>query len=130
MFMATKTFISFDYDNDEDLKILLLGQSKHDDTPFDIADWSIKEAIDENWKKKARTRIKAVDVVAVICGQYTHTATGVAAEVKIAQEEKTPYFLLWGYSEKSCTRPSTALFTDKMYNWTWENLKTLIGGDR
>ena len=58
----TKTFISFDYDNDEDLKILLLGQSKHKDTPFDIADWSIKEAIDENWKKKARTRIKSVDV--------------------------------------------------------------------
>jgi hypothetical protein len=107
-----------------------LGQSKHDDTPFDIADWSIKEAIDENWKKKARTRIKAVDVVAVVCGQYTHTATGVAAEVKIAQEEETPYFLLWGYSEKSWKRPSTALFTDKMYNCTWENLKTLIGGGR
>ncbi len=126
----TKTFISFDYDNDEDLKILLLGQSKHKDTPFDIADWSIKEAIDENWKMKARTRIKSVDVVAVLCGEKTHTATGVAAEVKIAQEEKTPYFLLWGYSGKTCTRPTTALSTDKIYNWTWDNLKSLIGGGR
>jgi hypothetical protein len=33
-------------------------------------------------------RIKAVDVVAVICGECTDKATGVSAEVEIAQEEK------------------------------------------
>lgn len=122
--MATKTFISFDYDNDEDLEILLLGQFKHHNTPFGIADWSIKEAIDDNWEKKARTRIKAVDVVAVYTGAL------VAAEVKIAQEKKTTYFLFWGNAEESCAKPSTALSTGKMCNWRWENLKTLIGVGR
>jgi hypothetical protein len=125
-----KTFISFDYDNDNDLKVMLVGQARHEDTPFDIADWSIKEEIDKNWKDKARTRIKSVDVVAVICGERTDTAAGVAAELKIAQEEGVPYFLLYGRSSKTCVKPIGAKSTDKMYKWTWDNLKSLFKGDR
>lgn len=126
----TKVFISFDYDHDETLKIFLVGQAKNPDSPFELADWSIREAIDGNWKAKAKTRINAVDVVAVICGEKTHTATGVSAEVAIAQEVGKPYFLLKGYSEKSCTKPVAAKASDKVYGWTWENLKALIGGGR
>lgn len=125
-----KAFISFDYDHDESCKHLLVGQAKHSDTPFSLADWSIKEAISEDWKKKARVRIKACDVVIVLCGEYTHTATGVSAEVKIAQEEGVSYFLLAAYSEKTCTKPVSAKSTDKVYKWTWENLKKLIMGGR
>jgi hypothetical protein len=123
----TKTFISFDYDHDETLKIFLVGQAKNSDTPFEIADWSIKEAIDENWKKKARTRIRSVDVVCVICGEQTDTATGVSAEVTIAQEEGVRYFLLKGYSDKTCKKPKAAKSTDTMHDWTWPNLKKLLG---
>lgn len=44
--MAKKrTFISFDYDNDVDLKNALVGQSRLSDSPFDITDISIKEAM-------------------------------------------------------------------------------------
>jgi hypothetical protein len=32
----------------------------------------------------------------VICGQHTSSAAGVNAEIKIAREEGTPYFLLRG----------------------------------
>jgi hypothetical protein len=126
----TKVFVSFDYDHDETLKTFLIGQAKHEDSPFELADWSIKEAITGDWKEKARTRVKSVDVVAVICGQHTHTATGVSAELKIAQEEKVPYFLLKGYKELDCTKPTAAKENDKLYKWTWENLKILIGGGR
>lgn len=125
-----RVFISFDYDHDAILKTFLVGQAKHEDSPFELADWSIKEAITEEWKKKARTRIKGVDLVAVICGEHTDTATGVSAEVKIAQEESVPYFLLNGYSDKTCVKPTAAKTTDKIYSWTWDNLKTLIGGGR
>ncbi len=129
--MAKKrVFISFDYDHDLDLKNLLVGQAKNEDSPFEIADFSIKEAISEDWKKKARTRIKGCDVVAVICGEYTDTASGVSAEVKIAQEEKVDYFLLWGRKDKTCKKPKAAKATDKIYKWTWDNLKALIGGTR
>ena len=126
----TRVFISFDYDHDSFLKTALVGQSKNEDSPFELADWSIKEHIDENWKAKARSRIKSVDVVCVICGEHTHTATGVGAELKIAQEEGKPYFLLNGYADKDCTKPTSALYSDQLYTWTWENLKTLIRGGR
>jgi MTH538 TIR-like domain (DUF1863) len=125
-----KVFISFDYDNDSALKELLVGQAKNDDSPFELADWSIKEHIDENWKAKAKTRIKQVDVVIVMCGLNTNTATGVSAELKIAQAESVPYFLLAGYKDKTNIKPTSALSTDKLYKWTWDNLKALINGGR
>jgi hypothetical protein len=129
--MAKKrVFISFDYDHDEALRTLLVGQAKHDDSPFSLADWSIKERIDENWKAKAKTRIRGVDTVCVICGEHTESATGVSAELKIAQDEKVPYFLLAGYSDKTCKKPLVAAPGDKLYKWTWDNLKTLVGGGR
>lgn len=126
----TRTFVSFDYDHDSDLKTLLVGQAKHSDSPFEITDMSIKEAISEDWKKKARTRIKGCDVVVVICGEHTDTAAGVSAELKIAQEESVNYFLLKGRSNKTCVKPNAAKSSDMIYNWTWENLKKLIGGAR
>ena len=125
-----RTFISFDYDHDVSLKNLLVGQAKNDDSPFEITDMSIKEAISDDWKKNARTRIKGCDVVIVICGEHTNTAAGVSAEVKITQDEGVAYFLLNGYANKTCVKPTAAKSTDKIYNWTWDNLKILIGGGR
>jgi hypothetical protein len=128
--MAKRVFISFDYDHDASLKELLVGQARHPGTPFSIADWSVKEHIYGNWKAHARDKIGRVDVVAVICGEHTHMATGVAEEVRIAQQELKPYFLLWGYSDRHCMKPSTARPDDKMYKWTWDNVKALIDGAR
>lgn len=125
----TRVFISFDYDHDLDLKNLLVGQAKNSDSPFEIADWSIKDP-SPGWKAEARRRIRAADVVAVICGQHTHTATGVAAELTISQEEGVSYFLLKGRADKTCTKPTSAKSSDKLYNWTWPNLKLLVGGSR
>jgi hypothetical protein len=125
-----RTFISFDYDHDEGCKTMLVGQAKNPDTPFQIADWSVKEHLTGNWKEKARSRIRAVDLMIVLCGEHTHEATGVAAEVSIAQEEKIPYFCLAAYGDKSCYRPTSAKATDKLYKWTWDNLKTLTKGNR
>jgi len=125
----TRVFISFDYDHDLDLKNLLVGQSTYEDSPFEIADWSIKDA-SPGWKEEARKRIRASDGVCVICGAYTHDATGVAVELSIAQEEEIAYFLLEGRADKTCRKPTTAKSSDKMYKWTWENLKKLVGGSR
>jgi hypothetical protein len=125
-----RTFISFDFDNDSDLKTLLVGQSKHTDSPFDIADWSLKEHLTGDWKDKIRPRIRSVDVVCVICGEQTDKAIGVAAELAIAKELNKEYFLLEGKADKICKKPLNATAEDKMYAWKWENLKTLIGGGR
>ena len=81
-------------------------------------------------RQESGREFRCVDQVIIICGEYTHLATGVAAELSIARDEKKPYFLLWGYSGKTCMKPTSALTDDKIYNWTWDNLKTLIGGGR
>lgn len=125
-----RAFISFDYDHDEDLRNLLAGQAKHPDTPFEIKDRSLKEPLSGDWKEKVRQRMNNIDVVPVICGEHTHTASGVAAELTIAREAKKPYFLLWGRNGKTCTKPTSALVSDQIYEWTWDNLKVLIGGSR
>ncbi len=125
----TPVFISFDYDHDATLKEFLVGQSKLDDSPFSIIDHSIKVASPE-WKEKARTAIRRSDQVIVICGEHTDTATGVNAEIGIARGESTPYFLLAGYKDGNNKKPTAALDGDKLYKWTWDNLKSLIGGAR
>ena len=126
--MAQRAFISFDYDNDARLKDLLVGQSKNPDSPFVIHDWSLKEP-SSDWRARARRQIRASGLVIVLCGKHMGTATGVAVELSIAQEEGVPYFLLAGYSQ-GMTRPSTAKPGDKLYEWTWPNLKALVGGAR
>ena len=127
--MKKRVFISFDYDHDSDLKVLLVGQSKNEDSPFEIADMSIKEAIQTDWKSSARRRIRNCDVVIVICGEYMKSATGVNVEIRIAQEENIPYFLLQGRGGGG-TKPVAARNSDRIYKWTWDNLKKLIGGSR
>jgi Thoeris protein ThsB, TIR-like domain len=125
-----RAFISFDYDHDEDLRMLLAGQAKHPDSPFDFTDRSIKEPLSGDWKNKVRRRMANTDVLIVICGEYTNFAQGVATELSIAHEMRIPYFLLAGRADKVCSKPSSALSDDKMYRWTWDNLKALIAGNR
>lgn len=128
--MAKRLFISYDYDNDATLKDFLVGQSKLDDSPFEFADASVKAHLTGDWKEKVKGRISRADQVAVICGLHSDKATGVAAEVTIAQDLNKPYFLLAGYKDKINKKPATTLAADKMYKWTWDNLKSLIAGNR
>jgi hypothetical protein len=129
--MAKKrVFISFDYDHDESQKILLVGQAKLPDSPFDLSDWSSKEHITGDWKAKIKQKLAYVDVMCVLCGHHTHTAAGVAHELQMAKELKLDYFLLAAYSSGDCTKPTSAASSDKVYKWNWENLKLLIGGSR
>lgn len=125
-----RVFISFDFDHDEDLRNLLVGQAKNPDSPFELADWSVKERIDDNWRDKVRSRIRKCEQVIVICGEYTDTATGVSEELRITQEEEKPYFLLQGRRDKICRKPKAAKNDDDIYSWTWDNLKNLIKGCR
>jgi hypothetical protein len=125
-----RVFISFDFDNDLNAKVMLAGQAKHSDSPFDFTDASVKDHLTGDWKLKGARRLDSVDLVIVLCGQQTHAAEGVAQEVEIARQRGKPYFLLAAYSDVTCTKPRTAYATDKVYKWTWDNLKALVGGAR
>lgn len=69
--MATKkrVFISFDVDNDEGTKTMLAGQAKHDDSPFDFKDASLKEALSGDWKEKVRARMANIRPVPTLIEQ-------------------------------------------------------------
>ena len=125
-----RVFISFDFDHDEDLRNLLMGQSLNPDSPFEMANWSVKEPMTGDWKAKVRSKIKRVRQMIVICGEHTDEAAGVSAEITIAQEERIPYCLLAGRRDKTNKKPRAARASDKIYNWTWDNLKALIRGAR
>ena len=125
-----RVFISFDYDHDEDIKTLLAGQAKLPDSPFDFTDASVKEHLTGDWKDKVKRRLGNCDQVIILCGEHTNSAHGVSAELEIVQDLEMTYFLLWGRSDKTCYKPTAAYNTDAIYNWTWPNLKSLIGGGR
>jgi hypothetical protein len=121
----TRVFISYDYDHDLDLKNLLVGQSRHKNSPFFIEDWSIKQET-TGWKTDARKRIRRSDIVIAICGLQTHHAVGVAAEVAIAREENVPYHLLRGRKSGTVRRPGgTSWYWDTIHAWTWSNLESI-----
>jgi hypothetical protein len=125
-----RVFISFDVDNDSGVKVMLAGQSSLPDSPFEFKDASVKDHLPGDWKEKVRRRMDNIDIVIILCGTKTHLATGVAHELEIAREKKVTYFLLQAYKDKSCTKPVNATVNDKMYDWTWDNLKILIHGGR
>lgn len=125
-----RAFISFDFDHDEALRNLLVGQSKNQDSPFNIQDWSLKTHLTGDWIAKVMDRIKRTDLTIVICGKYTHHALGVSTELNLTKELRQPYFLLQGRANETCKKPTAALPSDKIYRWTWDNLKQVIAGAR
>lgn len=119
-----RVFVSFDYDNDKILKEFIVGQSRLPDSPFEVIDWSLKEAAPQkDWEDKARARIARVDVVIVMVGPKTYRAPGVLKEVAMAGELKKRIVQVIGYKEGDYTRVPGA---GVLYRWNWENLKKIL----
>ena len=125
--MKKRVFISFDYDNDKDLPGNLVRQAGLPNAQFAIVDQSLRHSVESNWKEEVRARISKADLVIVICGEHTHDAKGVAAELSITNEANKPYFLLRG-RRKTCKKPLGALKSDEIHKWSLKNLAKLIGG--
>lgn len=117
-------FVSFDFDNDRALKHLLIGQSLHADSPFEVTDGSLLEAAPErDWQTKARAAIKRADLVIVLVGRHTHRAVGVLREIEMARLERKPIVQLIGRRNDNYRRVANA---GRLIAWTWPNLKRLL----
>jgi hypothetical protein len=121
-----RIFMSFDSDHDQDLHDLLLEQSRRQSSGFEISARSEAATMTDRWDEKVRRQISEVDEVIVICGEHTASSVRVNAELRIAQEQQKPYFLLWGRRERMCTKPTGSKRDDSMYSWTWEILQDQI----
>jgi hypothetical protein len=121
-----RVFMSFDFDNDQDLPDLLLEQSRKQCSGFEISARSEAATMTDGWEERVRRQISEADEVIVICGEHTASSVRVSAELRVAQEEQKPYFPLWGRRERMCTRPAGSKHHDSMYSWTWEILQDQI----
>ena len=120
-----KVFVSFDYDNDKVLKEFIIGQAKLKDSPFEVTDFSLKEAAPEkDWLAKARSAISRAEVFIVMLGPMTKKASGVLKEIKVATDLNKTKFQIIGYRDGSAdwAVPDAG----RVYRWDWENLKKLL----
>ncbi len=119
-----KVFVSYDFDNDKVLKDFIIGQSRLEDSPFEVIDQSLKESAPQSdWLQRARRAIKLSDIVLVMVGKSTHKAPGVLKEVGIAREEKVKIVQIIGYKDGDYEPVPNA---GHLYRWNWENLKELL----
>ena len=122
--MAKRVFVSFDFDNDKKLKEFIIGQSRNSDSPFEVADWSMKKAAPQrDWEQVAEDRIKKVELVVVMVGPETHRAPGVIKEVEMARRNNIPIVQVIGYKDGNYTAVPNA---GQLYSWNWDNLKKLL----
>lgn len=120
-----RVFVSFDFDNDKELKDFLVGQAKNPDSPFGVIDFSLKESQPEkDWEEKAESLIKRAEVFIVMLGSRTRFASGVLKEVKIAQKLEKEKFQIIGRPNGSASWAIPG--AGRVYRWNWDNLKKLL----
>ena len=107
----------------EDVRIcdMIKGQSLNTNSPFEYVDMSVKEAYEDEWKKKVRTRILRSDGVLVIVSKDSLTSSGQKWEIQCAKEEKKKIRGIWAYKEDR-----TELAGVNTMVWTWPNLTNWI----
>lgn len=119
-----KVFISFDFDNDRQLKDFIIGQSRLADSPFEVIDHSLKEAAPEhNWETKANLAIRRSEIVIVMVGPQTYRAQGVLKEVNMARSAGRKIVQVIGYKNGNYKPVPNA---GRLYSWNWDNLRRLL----
>jgi hypothetical protein len=114
--VSTCVYVSFDVRHDLELYERLRDQSVM--AGFTVSSGSETRFAAEVWDARLRRRIRDADQMIVICGQHSDASQCMSEEIRIAQEEGTPYFLLWGRRDVMCTKPTGAKNAEGMYNWT------------
>lgn len=120
--MASKKtiFVAFAIE-DERIRNMIKGQSLHTDSSFEYIDMSVKEAYDEEWKKKVRTRILRSDGVLAIVSKNSLNSSGQKWEIKCAKDEKKKIHGIWAYKDDR-----TDLDGVNTMVWTWDNIAKWI----
>ncbi len=113
-------FIAFAIE-DERIRDMIKGQSLNTKSPFEYVDMSVKEAYDEEWKKKVRTRILRSDGVLVVVSKNSLSSSGQKWEIQCAKEEKKKIRGIWAYKEDR-----TDLAGVNTMVWTWDNIANWI----
>lgn len=122
-----RTFISFDFDHNENEKILFAGQAKNSKTPFSIQDWSSKSSLPQpQWEAKIKDKINRCNLLIVLVGKYMASASGVAKEIGMAKDQDVPVFGIYvGGANESSNLP-TGLQRNRTIKWDWDLIASAI----
>lgn len=120
--MADKkvVFVAFAIE-DERIRDMIKGQSLNTMSPFEYIDMSVKEAYDEEWKKRVRTRILRSDGVLVIVSKNSLTSSGQKWEIQCARDEGKKVRGIWAYKEDRTNLPGVNTMV-----WNWDNIANWI----
>lgn len=113
-------FVAFAIE-DEKQRDFLKGQSLNTSSPFEYIDMSVKQAYEDEWKKKVRTRIKRSDGVIALISKNSLTSSGQKWEIKCAKEEGVPIRGIWAYTDD---RTNVEGVNTKI--WSWPNITAFI----
>ncbi len=120
--MADKkvVFIAFAIE-DERQRDFLKGQSLCARAPYEFIDMSVKQAYDDDWKSKVRTRIKRSDGVIVLVSKNSLTSSGQKWEIVCAKEEKKKIRGIYAYTDDRTNIDGVNTFT-----WSDKNISDFI----
>lgn len=113
-------FVAFAIE-DERQRDFLKGQSLHPRAPFEFIDMSVKEAYEDEWKDKVRTRIRRSHGVIVLVSKNSLQSTGQQWEIECAKDESKPIRGIWAYSDDQ-----TNLDGVPTYAWSDANISSFI----
>ena len=122
-----RTFISFDFDHNEDSKILFAGQSKNSATPFSIQDWSSKATLPQaQWEKLVKEKINKCNLMIVLVGKSMSSASGVAKEIAFAKEQNVPFFGVYVDGAGTLSTLPSGLPRNRTIKWDWAAIASAI----
>jgi len=122
-----RAFISFDFDNNSTERTLFVGQSKNSKTPFNIEDWSSKSSLPQKeWEDLIKKKINKCNMLIVLVGKKSSTATGVIKEIKFAKDQDVPIFGIYVDGANTTTTLPTGLQRNRTINWDWAKIESAI----
>lgn len=122
-----RAFISFDFDNNSTEKTLFSGQAKNSRTPFNIEDWSSKTALPQKeWEDLIKGKVNKCNLLIVLVGKKTSTATGVVKEIAFAKNQDVPVFGVYVDGANASTNLPTGLQRNRTIDWDWGKIANAI----
>jgi hypothetical protein len=113
-------FVAFAIE-DERQRDFLKGQSLNTASPFEYIDMSVKEAYDENWKERVRTRVRRSDGIIALVSNSSLSSSGQKWEISCARDEKKKVLGIWAYRDDRTNLPGVNTVV-----WTWPGIENFI----
>lgn len=118
-----RAFISFDFDNNSTERMLFVGQAKNSRTPFNIQDWSSKTVLPQaKWEALLAEKIGKCNMLIVLVGKKTSTATGVVKEIAMARAADVPLFGVYVDGADTTTTLPLGLARNRTIAWDWDKI--------